>query len=74
VVQVDPGPELVGEAEPVGVSQGGQIVEVIRGWRVVVRHPQIEGQLGQPAQRLGRDPRQQGHRRFDAHGRQPALT
>jgi hypothetical protein len=51
VVQVDPGPELVGEAEPVGVSQGGQIVEVIRGWRVVVRHPQIEGQLGQPAQR-----------------------
>jgi hypothetical protein len=59
VVHLDPGGEVVGEAEPVVVPERREVVriDVVRRSGVVVADLQLEGQLGDPADGLRGDPR-----------------
>jgi hypothetical protein len=66
-VDLDEGPQLVGEADGAGVEQALQVVEVVGRRQVVAGHPQLEGQLHHPLDGLSRDPRHRGHRGLDPH-------
>jgi hypothetical protein len=57
VLDLDPGPQLVGEPEAVGGLERGQVVERLRGRWVVVGDAETERQLGPGAfHRPERDP------------------
>jgi hypothetical protein len=69
VVDLDPGAQDVGEPEAVGGLERGQVLELLRGRRVVVGDAKPERQLGSGAfHRPERDPRQGGDRRLDTQG------
>jgi hypothetical protein len=66
-VDLDPRPQVVGEAEPVSGLQGAEVVDAI-GWRVVVvGDADLEGHPHGAGDRLGGDPRERDHAAFDAH-------
>jgi hypothetical protein len=46
VVDLDPGPQVVGEAEAVGGPEGVQVLQDLGRWRVVVSDAEAERQLG----------------------------
>jgi hypothetical protein len=57
VLDLDPGPQLVGEPEAVGSLERVQVLEHVRRWWVVVGDPEAERQLGPGAfHRPERDP------------------
>jgi hypothetical protein len=62
VLHLDPGLELVGEAEPVGCFQFVEVAEYIGGWRVVAGDTEPEGQAVEPFYRPEWDPRRRGDR------------
>ena len=68
VLDLDPGAQLVGESEGVGLAQRLEVVDHLGQRRVVVGDAHVECQLGgQPLHRLRGDPRDRGDRGFDAH-------
>ncbi len=67
VDDVDPGPQLVREPELVTRLEDGEVLDLVRRRVVVVGDPHGERELRRPADRLGRDPRDRGDRRLDAH-------
>jgi hypothetical protein len=67
VVDLDPGPQLVGEADGAGVEQALEVVEPVGRRQVVVGHPQLERQLHHSLDGLPRDPRHRRHRGLDPH-------
>ena len=67
-VDLDPGPQLVGEPKAVFFVQRLEIVDVVRGRVVVVGHTYLERHLHGPIHSFGRDPRQRCHRSFVFHG------
>jgi hypothetical protein len=71
IVDVDPCLEVVGEAEPVGITElfdrGAWCPDRVGGRLVVVSQSRSEWQLGQSGDGFGRDPRHGGERAGDAH-------
>src|SRR5215218_9352243 len=68
VLDLDPGPQLVGEPEAVGLLEGLEVLQDVGRWRVVVGDAEAERQLGPGAfHRPERNPRQRGDRRLNAH-------
>jgi hypothetical protein len=63
VFDVDVGAELVGLAEPVGLAELLEIAgaDPVGRRRVVVGDPELERDLGDALDRLGRDPGDGGH-------------
>jgi hypothetical protein len=57
VLDLDPGAQLVGEPEAVGLLEGLEVLEDVGRWRVVVGDAEAERQLGPGAfHRPERDP------------------
>ena len=66
-VDLDEGPQLVGEPDGAGAEQALQVVQPVGRRQVVVGHAQLEGQLHHPLDGLPGDPRHRGHRGLDPH-------
>src|SRR5215212_12113243 len=68
VRDLDPGSQVVGEPEAVGLLEGLEVLEDVGRWRVVMGDAEAERQLGPGAfHRPERNPRQRGDRRLNAH-------
>ena len=67
IVELGPGGQEVGEAEPVGQPKFLQVIDHIRGRLVVVGEPGVERHPGPTADGFGRNPRKRSDRTCNPH-------